>query len=34
MLSAAYYRHRAEVLGFALITTWEPVAARRLENAR
>ena len=30
MLSAAYYRHRAEVLRFALITTCEPVAARRL----
>jgi len=32
MLSAAYYRHRAEVLRFALITTWEPVAARRLRT--
>ena len=30
MLSAAYYRHRAEVLRFALITTCEPVAERRL----
>ena len=32
MLSAAYYRHRAEVLRFALITTCEPVAARRLRT--
>ena len=32
MLSAAYYRHRAEVLRFALITTCEPAAARRLRT--
>jgi hypothetical protein len=32
MLSAAYYRHRAEVLRFASITTCEPVAERRLRT--
>ncbi len=32
MLSAAYDRHRAEVLRFALITTCDPVAERRLRG--
>ena len=32
MLSAAYYRHRAEVFRFALLTTSEPVAEGRLRT--
>ena len=32
MLSATYYRHRAELLRFALLTTSEPVAEARLRT--